>query len=250
MQALLFKTHQCRPVLLVLIAAIGFALAGCGTGRGQPTRTPFPTWTPTPVGSGQSAAGGQAEGAAPATSSGALAVVAQEPNATATPTLVPPTATPIPSDTPTPTETPIPSDTPTATPTPSATPTPAYTFDLEAAEKFPTDSLAANVVRIFLYVYSEEEFGLEGYTLSVVHNQSTLTVDALSAAGLPERTRNEPGPYTRFTNMSLLFVEPQAGTWELQLIDERGQIVGPPATFQLTADEDTRELYMRYRQKE
>ena len=45
-------------------------------------------------------------------------------------------------------------------------------------------------------------------------------------------------------------MEPQAGTWELQLINERGEIVGPPATFQLTADEDTRELYMRYRQKE
>lgn len=254
MPPLLSKPHHRRLLFVVFIAALGLLLGGCGAGRGQPTRTPFPTWTATPVGSGPPAAEGQAEGqaegAAPAANSGELAVVAQDPNATATPTLVPPTETPIPTDTSTPTQTPIPSDTPTQTPTPSATPTPVYTFDLEAAEKFPTDSLAPNVVRVFLYVYSEAEFGLDGYTLSVVHNQSPLPVDAVSAAGLPNRTRNEPGPYTRFTNMSILFVEPQAGTWELQLIDIDGQVVGPPATFQLTADENTRELYMRYRQKE
>lgn len=105
------------------------------------------------------------------------------------------------------------------------------------------------MVRIYLYVYSPAEMGLGGYSLRVIHNGTPLTVEEVSSAGLPEPTRLEPSPYTRFMNLSLIFVEPQAGRWDLQLIDEQGNAVGPLAPFDLTADERTRELYVRYVQK-
>lgn len=241
--------HRLAPLLIALCAWL--VLTGC-SGRSVPTRTPFPTWTPTPNTGAPAAAAQPAQdgNAAPATNSDELAIVAQSPgSAEATPTPVPPTATSTPTVTPTPTPTPIPTETPTVTPTPTPTPTPDFEFELEAAEKFPTDSLAPNVVRVFLYVHAPEEFGLGGYTLAVTHNGTPLEVDTLSTPGLPEQTRAEPGPYTRFTNMSVLFVEPQAGRWEVQLIDEQGRIVGPAAIFELTADEETRELYLRYRRK-
>lgn len=170
---------------------------------------------------------------------------------TETPIPVAEVPTPLPTDTPPPTATPTPevAATPTDTPEPSPTPTPAYSFVLEAAEKFPTDSLAPNVVRIFLYVYSPVEFGLEGYSLLVTHNGVPLVVDEVSVGGAPDVTRTEPGPFTRFTNMNVIFVEPQSGRWEIQLIDAARHPVGPPAVFDLTADEITRELYVRYRQE-
>lgn len=231
------------------LAAALMILAGCGGGGETPTRTPFPTWTPTPS-NGQAAAAPQPANEQPAAQNqgdNSLAVAAapaagqgQDQSAA---TLVPATATP------TLTPTPLPTATPTETPIPTPLPTPNFTFDLEAAEKFPTESLAANVVRIFLYVHSPTEFALPDYSLLVIHNQAPLQVAAVSGQGLPAQTRTDPGPYTRFTNMDVIFAEPQAGTWEVALIDSTGAIVGPPATFELTADEKTRELYLRYRQK-
>jgi hypothetical protein len=47
--------------------------------------------------------------------------------------------------------------------------------------------------------------------------------------------------------MNVIFVEAQAGNWLVQLIDEGGTPVGPAAEFDLTDDEETRELYVRYR---
>jgi len=105
------------------------------------------------------------------------------------------------------------------------------------------------VVRIYLYVYSVAEFGLPGYSLQVLHNGDPLTVDEVSTGGLPEQTRDVPSPYTRFANMNVIFVEPQAGRWEIQLVDEARAPAGPAVTFELTADEVTRELYVRYRQE-
>ncbi len=233
----------------VLISVL--VLSGCGGfGREQPTRTPVPTFTATPV----------TEGSVP------VAVTMDQPTATATvqimmptatetftPLPPPPTATPTPSNTPTPiptaTDTPVPSPTPTETPIPTPTPAPVFTFDLVAAEKHPTESLAPNVVRVFLYVYEPGGFGLGGYSLRVTHNGAVLPVDQVSDAGLPRTTRGEPSPYTRFTNMNVLFVEPQAGTWTVQLVDANGIPRGAAAEFVLTDDEVTRELYVRYRQR-
>ncbi len=232
-------------VLAILLAVMWFS-SGCGDELATPTRTPVPTWTPTPVnGAAPAAQAQQVAQAQPATATEAPA----PPTATFTPE--PPTATQAPTDTPLPTDTPTPAitDTPTAPPPPTPTPTSAFQFQLEAAEKFPTDSLAVNVVRIYLYVYSPAEFGLPGYRLSVIHNGTPLTVDEVSTGGLPDPTRLEPSPYTRFTNLNVVFVEPQAGRWEIQLIDNQGNGVGPMAPFDLTADERTRELYVRYKQK-
>ena len=92
-----------------------------------------------------------------------------------------------------------------------------------------------------------EDFGLSDYGLRIVHNGALLESDSLSEGGLPNVTRREPGPCTRFTNLSVIVVEAEAGDWVVQLVDEADRPVGPPAQFELSADEDTRELYVRYR---
>jgi hypothetical protein len=227
-------------------------IAGCG-GEDTPTRTPVPTWTPTPVGGGlEVAVAPVAEQPADQPATATLV-----PPPTATPSPLPPTATapPAPTDTPADTPTPAPTATPepppTATETPTAAPTatPAYSFDLEAAEKFPTESLAQNVVRIYLYAYSASELAKANYSLRVLRNGVEMTVDEQSSGGLPQQTRETPGPYARFTNMNVIFVGPEAGVWEIQLVDPEGSIAGPTARFELVPGETARELYVRYRER-
>jgi hypothetical protein len=244
-----------RWVAWLLLALL---LAACGGSEPPPTRTPVPTWTPTPAVGGEQPAQ-QAAQPAPTVASGEIGAQVVDPQqvaaaiATDTPTAAPtdtptpiPTDTPLPTDTPTATATPLPTDTPTPAPTPTATATPDYPFALEAAEKFPTEALAQNVVRIYAYVYSPAEFGLEGYTLSVAHMGTPLVVEESSVAGIPSVTREESSPYSRFTNLSVIFVEPQEGEWRVQLLDSQGAPAGPEAIFTLSADEITRELYVRY----
>jgi hypothetical protein len=236
-----------RRTSLALIAA-ALILAACG-GGGRPTRTPVPTWTPTAAGAAQpqqvAATPVPAQPAA-ATPLPAEPVVEQVPvpptDTPAPPTPEPPTATPV-----LPTDTPAPTPTPSETPTPQPTPTPSYAFELEAAEKLPTESLAPNVVRIWVYAYSPSDFGLPGYTVRVTHNGSALTVEETTTEGLPGQTRTTPGPFTKFTNMNVIFVQPQEGSWEVQLLDVEGAPAGAPALFELSADEITRELYVRYK---
>jgi hypothetical protein len=236
------------PLLTLLFVAL--LLSGCGLG--PPTRTPFPTFTPTPLGAGEPNVSGQPVTQQPAAP--VVPVVQPTPFPTLPPT-IPPTATPTPEPTATPTDTPTPQPTatetptplPTDTPTPSPSPTPSFTFELEAAEKFPTESLAPNIVRIYIYAYSETQFGLPGYTITVTHNGARLPVDQVTRAGIPDQTRPDPSPYTRFTNMNVIFVEAQEGEWVVQLVDRNGIPAGPAATFELSATEDTRELYVRYR---
>ena len=105
------------------------------------------------------------------------------------------------------------------------------------------------MVRIYLYAYSPADLGLGDYSLRVLHNGTPRSIEERTAAGVPRTTRDNPGPFTRFTNLDVIFVEPQAGTWEVQLLDPSGTPAGPPATFELTPDEQTRELYVRYRVK-
>jgi hypothetical protein len=246
--------------MLLLLGAMLW-LSGCGGGEPPPTRTPVPTWTPTPL----AAAGGappadQAAQPVPTSASNEIGAQVVDPAvvaaaiATETPTPLPtdtptpiPTATPLPTDTPTVTPTPPPTETPTPAPTPTPSPTPDYPFTLEVAEKFPTESLAQNVVRIYAYIYAPGELGLEGYTLSVLHQGTPLVVEDVSTGGLPGVTQEDPNsPYSRFTNLSVIFVEPQAGDWLVQLIDPQGVPAGPEALFTLTEEEITRELYVRY----
>ncbi len=221
------------------------------------TRTPVPTWTAT-VGAPQAAS--QAQSAAqpavepPATPLPETAAAAQPiatdspvPPTPVPPTPIPPTPLP-PTEIPTDTPTPLPTAVPTETPTPVPTATPAYAFALEAADKFPTQALAPNVVRIWMYVHSPAELGLGGYSVQVRHNGAPLQVDEISTEGVPGATFDTPGPYTRFTNFNVLFVEAQAGTWDVQLLDAGGVPAGPPAQFTLDAAEETRELYVRYKQ--
>ncbi|GAB4566070.1 MAG: hypothetical protein Kow0047_17160 [Anaerolineae bacterium] len=226
MLAFTLALRRALPVLTIVIA-IAVLTTGCWR-RNAPTPTPTrelrPTFTPTP---------------APARVSRAQ-----------TPTPIPPTPTPIPATptpTPTVTFTPTPSPTPTETPTPTPTPTPVYPFELESLEQFPAHDLSLDQVRIYAYIYSPTEFGLPGYSLQVWHDGVPLATDAVSAEGLPNLTREEPGPWTRFTNLVVEFDEPPGGVWEIQLIDEDGQVVGPSAMFNLTEADSDRELYVRYR---
>jgi hypothetical protein len=254
-----------KCISLALLAAC-VLLAGCSGAGGRPTRTPVPTWTPTPGGGlpaalaepvPTSAREGAVAGEGATADEGAAADVATpvplapvatpeppptDPAPTETPTPPPPTATPEP-----PTATPSP--TPTETPTPEPTATPTYLFELESAEKLPTETLAPNIVRVWVYAYSPSELGLPGYTVRVTHDGSALTVAETTAAGVPSQTRTTPGPFTKFTNFDVIFVQPQAGIWEVQLVDAAGSEVGPAALFDLTPDEITRELYVRYRLK-
>lgn len=230
---------------LLVVAAAAWTTAGCSLfGGEQPTRTPVPTFTPTPVGPAVETAPTNT----PAPQQNLTPVVTLEPpTPTETPSPLPPTATP--TSTPEPTQTSTPTASPEPTATPTASPTPSFVFELEMADKFPTEALAPNVVRVFLYVYSDQSFALEGYSLRVTHNGADLPVEPVSSGGLPDVTRTEPGPYSRFTNMNVIFVEAQAGSWAVQLVDGEGTPVGPSATFELSADEETRELYVRYRQQ-
>jgi outer membrane biosynthesis protein TonB len=254
-----------HTLIVIAVLPLLFALAACGDRDTRPTRTPIPTWTPTPGAPVAAAPAAQVQqSAAPAPAqpgqqavdptqiAAAIATDTPTPLPTDTPTPAPtntpePTPTPLPTDTPTETPTPLATDTPT--PEPTATPTPGLAFELEAAEKFPTESLAPNVVRIYAYAYSPSELGLGGYTVRVIHNGAELVVDETTQPGLPAQTRDAVSPYTRFTNFSVVFVEPQAGEWRVQLVDARGAPAGPEAIFNLTADEATRELYVRYKLK-
>lgn len=224
---------------------------GCSTEQIAPTRTPLPTWTPTSVSNAAAPAQQNVQTEAGTDSSLAIAAAIAEPAAVspATGTPIPPTQTPLPTNTPQPTPTPPPTATPPPINTPAPTPTPDYAFELESAEKFPTESLAQNVVRVYLYVYSPTEFALPDYSIRVAHNGAAQAVEGASQSGLPEQTRAEPSAYTRFTNFSAIFVEPQAGVWTIQLMDTDGNTVGPPASFELKDEEETRELYVRYRQR-
>jgi hypothetical protein len=243
--------------MLCVFLMAALLLAACGGGEPAPTRTPIPTWTPTPdAGAAAPPAPGDVQAAPPAAPAGEIGSQVVDPTQVAV-AIATDTPTPLPTDTPTatPSPTPLPTETPTVTPTPPPTetplptPTPDYGFALEASEKFPTDSLAPNVVRIYAYVYSPAEFGLPGYTLRVVHNGTELVVDESSLGGVPSLTRDEVSPYSRFSNLSVIFVEPQEGEWRVQALDGQGIPIGPEAIFNLTADENTRELYVRYRQE-
>lgn len=242
-----FTSRWKTPLYLSSLLFLTLVLAGCGGfGRDTPTRTPVPTFTMTPEGVG-------AVLAPPAEATPIPEPEVQEPAPLPDPVVEEPT--PVPTDTPTPeptattepTDTPEPTATPTETPEPTPTPTPDFRFALESAEKFPTQGLAPNVVRVYAYIYSPAEFALAGYSIAVTHNGASLPVDQVSTGGLPLQTRVDPGPYTRFHNLSAIFVEAQAGRWIIQVVDEDGLPVGPPADFELSADETTRELYVRYR---
>lgn len=131
---------------------------------------------------------------------------------------------------------------PTETPAPTEPPAPAFPFNLVAQEQFIESN---NLLRIFAYVY-QGNTALAGYTLRVTKDGAELPVIATSseAAGF---TWPVADPRQRFQNMKVEFPNVQiAGAWEVQLIDGGGAPAGPPATFTLTANDQNRELYVRY----
>ena len=132
-----------------------------------------------------------------------------------------------------------------------ASPTPDYAFELEVAEKFPTESLAQNVVRIYAYIYSIRPNLVWRATRSACCTRGRRWWSRRPRLPVCPRSRREDPkqPIRRFTNLSVIFVEPQAGDWLVQLLDPQGAPAGPETLFTLTEDETTRELYVRYQRE-
>ncbi|MFN8493490.1 MAG: SH3 domain-containing protein [Caldilineaceae bacterium] len=136
---------------------------------------------------------------------------------------------------------------PTLAPTaPAPTPTPnGLDFDLVAQEQFEE----AITPRIYLYVYAGAE-GLGGYTLHVKKDGVDLPVSVTSFGGQPGMTWPLPLPRQRFYNMKLEYRgTPGPGAWEIQLVDFSGKVVGPPAVFHLSGNDQTQEMYVRYQKR-
>ncbi|MEZ4867102.1 MAG: SH3 domain-containing protein [Caldilineaceae bacterium] len=146
---------------------------------------------------------------------------------------VPPTDTPPPAAPAAPTEPP-----PTEAPPP-----PSFSFELSEQAQFPEPKL----VRVFLYVFDGSS-ALAGYSVRVKKDGAELPVSAKSQGGQPGMTWPINDSRQRFQNMKVEFpgVAP-AGQWEVQLIDGGGNPVGPPANFNLAANDSNLELYVRYK---
>ena len=128
---------------------------------------------------------------------------------------------------------------------PTATAAPVASFNLEAQDQFPESAL----VRIFLYVYAGNS-ALEGYSLRVTKDGAELPVSGTSFGGQPAFTWPFQDPRQRFQNFKIEFPDtPAQGVWQVQLVDNSGATVGPPATFTLTANDPQQELYVRYAQR-
>ncbi len=158
------------------------------------------------------------------------AVAAVPPTATAAPVAAAPPAQAAPTQPPEP----APTEPPAA---------PAFGFELQNAEQFPENKL----VRIFLYVFDGDQ-ALDGYSLRVMKDGAEQSVTQSSVGGQPSLTWPIADARQRFQNMKLEFpgVAP-AGTWEIQLVDGGGNVVGPPATFVLDGNDSNQELYVRYK---
>lgn len=142
--------------------------------------------------------------------------------------VVPPTAAPAAPAEPTATEVPAP---------------PAFAFELQNAEQFPE----TNVVRVFLYVFDSDQ-ALAGYSVRVIKDGAELPVSQTSAGGQPSLTWPIADSRQRFQNMKVEFpgISPP-GTWQVQLVDGGGNVVGPPATFTIEGNAPSQELYVRYK---
>jgi hypothetical protein len=115
-------------------------------------------------------------------------------------------------------------------------------FDLIDQEQFPESS----VVRLFAYIYAGNE-ALAGYSLGVTKDGAALPVSSRSFGGQPAYTWPFQDARQRHQNLKIEFPgTPPAGVWEVQLVNEAGQTVGPLATFSLSANDPLQELYVRY----
>lgn len=136
---------------------------------------------------------------------------------------------------------------PTAT-TAAETPTPAapeFGFELVSVEQFSEPKF----VRIFLYVYDGEQ-ALAGYTLRIKKDGADVPVTGTSFGGQPGFTWPIADLRQRFQNMKAEFPNvAAAGVWEVQLVDGGGNLMGPPATFTLSANDPNQELYLRYKKR-
>jgi uncharacterized protein YraI len=119
---------------------------------------------------------------------------------------------------------------------------PDIQFSLENQEQFPESA----AVRIFMYVYSGNE-GLAGYSLWVRKDGVDVPVNVISFGGSPGFTWPFQDARQRSQNWKAEFPDlPPGGQWEVQLINDDGRIVGPPATFAIGPDDTNLELYVRY----
>lgn len=122
----------------------------------------------------------------------------------------------------------------------------ASEFELVIQEQFPETT----VVRLFVYVYSEQVQALAGYSAKVTKDGSDLPVDSQSFGPQAGFTWPIANARQRFQNLKVEFPgENPAGEWIVELIDSNGQPVGPPAVFTLSGNDPNQELYVRYQKK-
>lgn len=111
-------------------------------------------------------------------------------------------------------------------------------------EQFPENKL----VRIFLYVY-DKDGGLADYSLRVTKDGAELPVKATSFGGSPGLTWPVADVRQRSQNMKVEFPGiAQAGVWVVELVKD-GAVVGPTATFTVSANDPKQELYVRYQKR-
>ncbi len=128
-------------------------------------------------------------------------------------------------------------------PLPTAAPAaPVVEFILESQEQFPE----TGQVRAFMYAYAGNS-ALEGYSLRVTKDGVELPTTGTSFGGQPAFTWPFQDPRQRYQNYKIEFPDTQAaGLWQVQIIDSDGNVVGPPASFSLAANDPRQELYVRY----
>lgn len=126
--------------------------------------------------------------------------------------------------------------------TPTPAPAPVAQFDLIRQEQFAETGL----VRVYLYATDEAQ-GLAGYTARITKDGQQLPVAVESFGGQPAFTWPFQDARQRHQNFKIEYPDINAaGTWEIQLLNADGMVVGPTARFELTADDPQKELYVRY----
>ncbi len=91
------------------------------------------------------------------------------------------------------------------------------------------------------------EQALGDYTVRVHKDGLSVPVQAKTFAGMPGYTWPRADARQRLMNLKLEFPHiSAAGLWEIQLLDERGNPVGPTAHFILAPDDLNKEMYVRY----
>lgn len=113
--------------------------------------------------------------------------------------------------------------------------------------------------RLFVYVHERQvhdhgfhnnEAAIGNVGVRVKKDGVELPTTQRTYAGEPGYTWPIPSARQQLTNLELEFPDVSApGVWEIQLLDDAGNVVGPTARFVFSADELNQEMYVRYQKR-